>query len=69
MRYCVTPSRVAKIRMFDNTQFWKGYGAISISFTVGENLNWVTIMDRLEILLTNLFSTKKKNPCSLWGDL
>jgi hypothetical protein len=59
MRYCVTPSRVAKVRMFDNTQFWKGYGAISVSSTVGENLNRVTIMDGLEICLINLFSKKK----------
>lgn len=60
MRYCVTPSRVAKVRLLDNTRFWKGYGAISTSFTVGENLNWVTIMDCLRICLINLFSKRKK---------
>lgn len=59
MRYCVTPSRVAKVRMFDNTRFGKGYGAISVSSTVGENLSWVTIMDCLEICLINLFSKTK----------
>lgn len=61
MRYCVTPSRVAKVRLLDNTRFWKGYGAISTSFTVGENLNWVTIMDCLRICLINLFSKRKKD--------
>lgn len=63
MRYCVTPSRVAKVGMLDSTRFWKGYGAITTSLTVAGNVTWVTIMDCLRIRLINLFSMQFMRRC------